>query len=369
MPTRTRTAEHARACDRILQQLSPANRDLVAYSLTLRRNKGVKDGSNENWLRAIRKADTALAGKSFREATPADMTHVVSQLRVNVSERTAHLHVMLLRHFLKELLDEDRLPKAWDRATAVRKPKAVVSGQVITPAMFEAMLRECANLETVTTKLIVREKAEAILWTLRASGFRAGELLALDNGDVAFDEGGAWLNLRDGAGDLKTGGRRIYIVDGVPALKTWVALHPARQNREAPLFPGLRSKDGLQRLAYKDLGDLVRGLAERSGANATLATNDGLTCHDFRHTCATEKARLAWNEAQMRRFFGWSSTSYMPSVYVHLNLDDMRAAVRRDAGLASPTDARAGSPKIPDSADLILDALARRLATMDNRTL
>jgi integrase/recombinase XerD len=40
--------------------------------------------------------------------------------------------------------------------------------------------------------------------------------------------------------------------------------------------------------------------------------------HLFRHTAATERARLGWNEAQMRAYFGWSKSTDMPSRYVHL---------------------------------------------------
>lgn len=360
MPNPGRNPERLRSCARLLARIGPTNRPLVAMHLQLRVNKGLKAGSNENWLRALVRSDEALGGRDFRSLKPADLPAVVAALKAGIGPRTAHLHTMLLRHFLKEVLDVDVLPRDWNRATAMRKPKAIVAGHVVPDSAFQAMMACCADLEPEGSNLVLREKAEAILMTLRHGGWRASELLALNVGDCDFDDGGLWMTLRDEAGDLKTGGRRIYLVAPVPYLKAWLSLHPAGTDREAPLFPGIRSRDGLKRLQYKDLNDLIHKLAEKSGANAGLATNDHITAHDFRHTCATEKARQRWQEAEMRQFFGWSKTSAMPSTYTHLNLEDMRAAVRRDAGLlSSPPNLHHEASN--DVAQMLLNALANRL--------
>ncbi|MEK6975861.1 MAG: site-specific integrase [Candidatus Thermoplasmatota archaeon] len=359
----TKREQHRKTgCDRLLSQITHANRSDVAYLLTVRTNAGIATGSNENWLRAIVRAEASNPGKPFRTWTPPELTTATSRLKEGVAPRTFVLHAQLFRHFLRELHGDDALPKEVNRATKVKKGKQRVVGNVVTDAMLDAMMAWCKTARGPSLSLPFREEAECILAVARHTGLRAGELLALHVGDVRFDEGGVWLTLREGMEGLKTGARTLYVVGGVPYLKAWLGLHPGRACRDAPLFCGFTSKDGARRLQYQDLNDLVRRCAEESGANAMLARNDNITLHDFRHTCATEKARLRWSEAQMRMFFGWSPTSNMAATYVHMNLDDLRAAIRRDSGLdGGHMNAGSRDASVDDHVDVILGALAKKL--------
>lgn len=81
------------------------------------------------------------------------------------------------------------------------------------------------------------------------------------------------------------------------------------------------------------------GWCERAGAKAGLKKENP---YPWRHSAATERARLGWNEAQMRAFFGWTRGSDMPSVYTHLaglDCDDMeieRRGIKRDGKVNGP---------------------------------
>lgn len=90
---------------------------------------------------------------------------------------------------------------------------------------------------------------------------------------------------------------------------------------------------------------MLVGVEAESGLLATRSEPRPLRAHDFWHTCATRKARLGWNESQLRRYFGWSPGSDMPSRYVHLALGDMREQVRRDAGVDEWDYQRIASPR------------------------
>jgi site-specific recombinase XerD len=66
--------------------------------------------------------------------------------------------------------------------------------------------------------------------------------------------------------------------------------------------------------------------------------------HLFRHTAATNKARLGWKESQLNVFFGWSRKGRTASRYVHLVDDDIDQKVLEDAGLAVPRLSTANAP-------------------------
>lgn len=195
----------------------------------------------------------------------------------------------------------------------------------------------------------------ALLWLLRDSGFRISEALSLNIGDVRLDDAGARLALRPDAPDLKTGPRTIYVARCIPAVKAWMAMHPQAGNAKAPLFCGLRDHSGLKRLGYLVSGRVVKELAERSGATSKVSTGQPITPHDFRHTRATEVARnREMSEEEMRRYFGWSAGSKMPSTYIHLTLGDMKESVLRAAGL-SPLGTRLATVEVGASQeDLVL---------------
>lgn len=68
-----------------------------------------------------------------------------------------------------------------------------------------------------------------------------------------------------------------------------------------------------------------KGLASfiEEGVRRRAGIKKKLSCHDFRHTAVTEKARQGWTEAEMRAYFGWKRDSPMPSRYTHLSGRDM----------------------------------------------
>lgn len=338
-----RESEQRRGTATNLAAISTANRADVARLVQLRENEGLSPGANYNFTLAAKKADEFLEGKPFREAKADDLMGVVRHIqnRANpqtgrtVSKRTAHLHVMLFRHLLKELLDVDQLPQELNRATRMKKPELLVVGQVLDrDRHFTPLLEYAATMQPPSSTLPHGVRAVALLWTLWDSGVRAGELLSLNVGDLEFQpDGGLWLNLtkpRRG-NKLKTGPRRVWLTECTGALRVWLEVHPAGTNSEAPLFNGVRNRDGLTGMAYKDLNDFLHEIGDKSGVNAMLPSNEAFTAHDFRHSSATRRAHQG--EEYLRKFHGWKWNSPMPGWYCHMNDEMMRERARRDAGV------------------------------------
>jgi len=99
---------------------------------------------------------------------------------------------------------------------------------------FQRLIASCESLRN-----------RALVHVLYESGARAGEILSLKVGDVQFDRLGATVVVKG-----KTGMRRIRLIESVPDIQRWIAVHPNRNNPEAPLFP---SKGGERPLTVEAL--------------------------------------------------------------------------------------------------------------------
>ena len=166
-------------------------------------------------------------------------------------------------------------------------------------------------------------------------------------GSVQFGEleGGVWsavLTLPKGVQGLKTDARRIRVFDSVDYLKAWLNEHPFREDRNAALWFTMSHRAPFARLTANALLTWTYRAGKRAGLKKD--TNP----HIWRHSAATERAKLGWNEAQMRAFFGWTRNSDMPSVYTHLaglDCDEMEME-RRGLKLAGKHSGPALSPLV-----------------------
>lgn len=320
--------------DAALARFSDANRPFMARFIQERRNEGLRPKSVYAYVQATQHLDRFLGGKSFMAATADDFRNFLTQQRQNMADATVFGNVFKIRRVLKDLYGVDRLPKPVRVALAVKAPKVEFVGRLVTDDEFGRLLAASQDRGQRTGTLPTAELSQAILWTLRDSGFRAQELLSLNVGDVALDDArGATLSLRPEAPGLKSGARTIYVSRCVGAIRTWLELHPRGTDAKAPLFTGFYDRTGTKRLQYQRLLEHLYTLGDRSGVNAGSSRDKKVSPHDFRHTAATEKAKAGWVEEELRKFFGWAPGSIMPSIYVHLSLGDMRERVRRDAGV------------------------------------
>jgi integrase len=341
---------------KLLAKLSPHNRETATPIMNRLRNTGIKPNSIYAHGMALLHADRSLKGKPFAEATQEDLVHVVTDLKVNLKGTTPAIYASLLRRFWMNLLgldDLDDLPGYVKKGLACRRGRKTYTGSVLSDTQLQAILDSCKEVMTDRVGIATPERNATLFRTLRRTGFRISECLALRNGTVSFEEGDlVRLELPHDAPDLKTGPRTVIIHEPDHSLRNWIRLHPTPDDPKAPLFPTNGGSKVHLPLAYKSCADLFKAL--QNHANVRDKHGNRFSLHDLRHTCATEKARLRWSEEQMSRFFGWAPGSSMPSVYIHLNLDDMRAQVAADAKLAPATPRTAAHAGI-------LDALAELL--------
>ena len=114
---------------------------------------------------------------------------------------------------------------------------------------------------------------------------------------------------------------------------TWLSIHPFRDDPDAPLWIGMGTKGRYRPLDYHAVRALFKRLARKAGLNKRVNT------HLFRHTRATELANVL-TEAQMKELFGWSQSSDMPSVYVHLSGRDVDKALLKAYGIKEEAESK-----------------------------
>ena len=249
-------------------------------------------------------------GKRFSELSLEDVKKVVAKVNSTpYSAWTKQFYVVSLRKFLRWLWGY--VPQVPWLRTSVKVNKLP---EVLSEDEVRLLIAHAGG---------VRDRA--LVATLYESGARVGELLSLKVGDVVFDGYGAVVRLSG-----KTGMRRVRLVAYSKLLADWLNAHPEPEP-DAPLWV---KPDG-KPLGYQLVRRVLKRAARRAGIRKRVYP------HLLRHSRATHLANYL-TEAQMKEFFGWTQSSRMAGVYVHLSGRDVDEAILAMYGLKRREDGRSG---------------------------
>ena len=269
---------------------------------------GLKEARRFKYMRLLRWLSKVL-GKPFEKATREDMKRImVGVQRSPLAEWSKTDRKVTIKRFYKWLKgDDEEYPKEvrWIKTT-IKHERVMLPEELITDEDVKKMADTSVN---------TRDKA--IVQCLYESGCRIGELITLQIKNISFDEYGAVLRVTG-----KTGSRRIRIVASAPALATWMDCHPYKSDPEAYVFVrhmNKRANDPLP-FRYAIARKIIKDLAIKAGVKKRVNP------HTFRHSRATALASKL-TEAQMKAYFGWTQSSRMAGVYVHMSGRDVDGAI------------------------------------------
>jgi len=154
---------------------------------------------------------------------------------------------------------------------------------------------------------------KAFIAMLYELGARIGEIGGLSIGDLSTDEHSFIIDLTG-----KTGHRTPRIITSDPYLRTWLNVHPLKNEPNAPVWvmQGARNKN--KRMNYAALRALVLRLKEKANIKKRVYP------HLFRHTRVTHLLiNKQINETQAKVYFGWVPSTHMLSEYSHLVSQDV----------------------------------------------
>ena len=247
--------------------------------------------------------------KDLETATKEDIKKYHRHRRKNCSPHTVANDILELRLFYEWLLPD--LAGGFFEDIKVRRPTPEMrGGEVIRAEDVVQLISACDS-----------QRDRALVAMLWETGARLSEIINLNIGHIEFDRYGAKALVSG-----KTGQRPIRLIDATPDLQAWVNMHPARNDRSAPLFPNLRKPGGKERLKARSVQNRLKTIAKRAGVEKRIHP------HGFRHGRCTDAASF-YTEPEMRIKFGWTSSSDMPATYVHLSARDVEKKDLMRAGL------------------------------------
>ncbi len=228
---------------------------------------------------------------SVQNVSSRDIISILASIeRSDWQPWTKHDYKLALRKYMlfskhEELAKLIKLPKV----NTGKLPE-----ELITPEHIEELLECASGLHD-----------RVFIFSLWESGARIGELLSLRRKHIQFDHLGAILIV-----DGKTGMRRVRLMESASLLDEWIS--DRSFSPEDAIFPN----------TYRAYVKRLKILSRRAGICKRIYP------HLFRHSRATFLAGYL-TEAQLCAYLGWTISSAMPRIYVHLNGHDLDAALTR----------------------------------------
>lgn len=256
--------------------------------------------------------------KDFRDVKKEDVISVVQRIesRSDYSDWTKRDYKVALKKFFKWLRGEQRkgiYPEEVSFLTTSKKNHNTLPEDILTEDEIKK-LSECAS----------HPRDKALVQTLYESGCRVGEILPLKIKNIQRPDDNGFVVMVSG----KTGSRRIRLISSSPALASWLDVHPMRDDPDAHVWLNLSTNNLHEPLGYPGVNKLLKEIAARAKIKKRVNP------HAFRHARATFLANHL-TEAQMKELFGWTQSSDMAAVYVHLSGRDVDNTLLQLHGLAS----------------------------------
>jgi len=246
--------------------------------------------------------------KSLVEATKDDLTEWYRKARKLYKPKTIVNYATCLRILYTYSLREKGHTKREAQYLGEELFDVIPISDLLRQSKKENALKEMIVYpDEFKTLLLTTDhpRVKAIIAMLRDSGCRKGEVMNLKLRDVRFHPDYVTILVHG-----KTGERNIPLFNSIPYLKQWLMVHLDRGNSEQFLF--VKSWKGrVSKVSGKSLDERFRELCRKAELKR-------ITPHMLRHTDASEKAGKGWTEFELRQRYGWTSTSRMPSRYVHL---------------------------------------------------
>ena len=218
-----------------------------------------------------------------------DPDEIITWIKKRYKGYTKRDYLLTYKYYLRFIGRPEEADKI--KASVKRdEVKNIAPTELLTP-------REVKSLIDATNNIMYKALI-ALLWE---TGIRAEELLNLTKNDVEETGYGFLIRVKG-----KTGVRTIPVVEAAPLLSKWLETCSSEK-----VFP----------ISYAALRMYLKKLAKKAGIGKRIYP------HLFRHSRATYLAKKKVSESIMKKYFGWTGDSRMPSRYVHLAAADVEDTI------------------------------------------
>lgn len=261
-----------------------------------KRANGVKESSLKTIEWVMESLDRI---RPLDKCSENDLKKTLSKLEV--SEKTLCLYKVYLKNYFRWRGEPEKI--AWIRIKKVKTP--IHEDSLLTPDEIKKLLDACQN-----------PRDSSLIAILSESACRISEALNMNINDLSKTDYGFKMRIRDG----KTGARDIALISSVSHLTQWLNIHPLKNDTNAPLFVSLGTRNHYERMAGHAVRKILRIIKKRAGIEKRVHP------HLFRHTTLTNLAGDGMQESILRKLAGWSGSSDMPEVYIHIGNKDVEQA-------------------------------------------
>lgn len=298
-----------RAVQRIKDSQLPQNvkQDIFEFKRTCLM-EGLGHGKIYRYLDDLRRI-YLWTGKDYRNWDKRDVENLILYLDgKDYSEWTKHGFKILIRKYFRWLRNTEELPPEvkWIKLR-VNKRNNRLPEELLTEEDIRKMI-SCTE----------SYRNKAFISMLYESGCRVGEIMTIKLKNIAFDDLGCKISVFG-----KTGSRRIRLISSVPYLQTWLNQHPDKENPEAYIWIKRGSRHEI--VGYNRMRIAINKIADLAGIKKRVNP------HSFRHARASFLANHL-TESQLKEVFGWTQSSDMAAVYVHLSGRNTDEAILRVYG-------------------------------------
>lgn len=265
------------------------------------------------------------AEKDFDHLSRADIEGLFTKLvqrRPAYTPETLGSYKGILKRFLTWVVQPDDFPTktppplvSWISAHVKKSQRRRLDrNELLTPQDIKATIAACQN---------VRDRALiSVLWE---TGGRIAEIGNLQLKHVIKREHGFTLDV-----DGKTGQRNPLIISSAPALAQWLALHPAKDDPQSPLWVHYHHERRAGHLRYSTIRGLIQVHFQHAGITKRVFP------HLFRHSRSTHVLASGLMTGQLAKsYFGWTQDSDMLARYSHLIDQDANDAILRENNMAT----------------------------------
>jgi integrase/recombinase XerD len=231
-----------------------------------------------------------------------------------LSPGTIRNYKKLIKKFFRWSTDGN--PPNWIRDLKLKTIESPVQpSDILNKEEFTRLLEACRH-----------PRDKAIIAVLADGGIRVGALASCRIKNLELNQYGAMIYLS------KTGVNKTTPAKGIPLtwstgyLSQWLAVHPLRDDPEAPLWVTLdKNKEAV---SYKTIRKMVKTSAEKAGIKKNVHP------HLLRHTAITNWILDGLNEQEVKHRAGWSrGSTQMFKIYANFTDKEINNSIFEKYGL------------------------------------
>ena len=302
-------------------ETTPENKTIIKKFIKNCRQEGLAKSTLTHYTnqlkRMVQNLKNSGCGKQIDQLDEEDFTDFVIYLedRMKLSKNEIRNYKKVVKKLYKYIYGED-IPK-WVRGIKIGNVETPVQPQDLPDTeTIQRMINVCNN-----------PRNRALIATLVDGGFRPGALLSCRIGGVKSGQYGSTLYLSKSSRSRKTTpAKGIPLTWSSGYLQQWLAVHPFKDNPDAPLWVTL--DQNCEPLSYKTFRVTIKKIAKKAGIHQRFYP------YLFRHKAITDWILQGFNEQIINHRAGWSrGSTQMYKVYGNFTDIEMNEAVYEKYGL------------------------------------